>query len=526
MELLIVDDEVHIRTGLTEGVDWSSVGFDKVLSAGNGMEAWELFKRHSPAVVITDVRMPGLDGIELSRKILERTRDVRILILSGHADFDYAKRAMQLGVADYELKPAKIRNLLSFASSARESLLKERRESEDKRRLLFARWAQTVQQAQPQAGPEASYLALKPLIADPEKGYYRVLRIDLDRFQPDLPPAELFPASLLTAPPLDTAELLVGETSPGKYTLLCRSHASSGAPTDAQWLSWLERLDGHVRGRGPATISAGISTQGKAADLGRLAREAETACSLKITTGKGAKTVYSSALSGEVRGLSLVSAALSRDRELKEAICQADKLSAAKLLEDERVRLKRLVGLTPSHAAAWASDAVRLLVRTLEEMGIRFSERYGSTGSTATDLSEFDRLETLDDYADKLLRLYDAVLGELGERNGLRHSVSVRKAIEAVRSRYREELTVESMAEWIGITPNYFSHLFKKETGTAFREYVNEVRIAEAKRLLKTTNMLAYEITDQVGFPNYKHFCHVFKRSAGCSPSEYRRAGS
>ena len=116
MKLLIADDDYQILTGLRDGINWGAVGFDTVSTATNGNEALEIFIKERPQIVITDIRMPGLDGLALSEEMKKISDSVKIIIVSGHSDFQYARQAIKLGVCDYMLKPVNIRELLSLLS--------------------------------------------------------------------------------------------------------------------------------------------------------------------------------------------------------------------------------------------------------------------------------------------------------------------------------------------------------------------------------------------------------------------------
>ncbi len=119
--LLIVDDEIQIRNGLKYGIDWTSCGISEVCTAENGIEAFSLFEKKFYDIVITDIKMPGLDGLQLSKKIIEISPDTLIVILSGYSEFEYAKTAIQIGVLDYELKPVNISALINTVKKGLES---------------------------------------------------------------------------------------------------------------------------------------------------------------------------------------------------------------------------------------------------------------------------------------------------------------------------------------------------------------------------------------------------------------------
>jgi len=123
MKLLIADDDLQIRTGLKEGIDWETLTIDEVFIAANGIEAIKIYEEELPQIVITDVRMPGLDGLELSKEIRKLSGATKIIILSGYSDFEYAKKALQLGVTDYLLKPVKIAELKKLVATVRDEVI-------------------------------------------------------------------------------------------------------------------------------------------------------------------------------------------------------------------------------------------------------------------------------------------------------------------------------------------------------------------------------------------------------------------
>lgn len=243
MKILVVDDELNIRTGIRDGIDWTNIGIEEVIIASNGIEGLQIYKRANPEIVITDIKMPGMNGLELASEINKINNKTRIIVLSGYSDFEYARRAIKLKAVDYELKPIKIKRLIELVKNIKDDIFIEN---------------QSIQQKN----------------------------------------------------------------------------------------------------------------------------------EISNTTNK---------------------------------------------------------------------------------------------------------------------------------------NLSMMKAKKYIDENYKKDITVEEMAEIIEKTPNYFSHLFKKEFNTSFSEYLNTIRIREAKRLMLESNMLIYEISDEVGFNDYKYFSYVFKKVQGCTPSEFMK---
>jgi two-component system response regulator YesN len=140
MKLLITDDDRQIREGIVEGIDWNSIGINEVRSASNGVEALEIFNAFSPEIVVTDIRMPGVDGLELLKEVKRQKPSSKVIIISGYADFEYAKTAISFGAMDYILKPIRTRSLISLIMQARESVNNEKRMKKNLRNInVFTR---------------------------------------------------------------------------------------------------------------------------------------------------------------------------------------------------------------------------------------------------------------------------------------------------------------------------------------------------------------------------------------------------
>ncbi|MGO4543108.1 response regulator, partial [Paenibacillus sp. 2TAB19] len=120
MKLLIVDDDEQIRSGMEQGIDWAALDIEEVVTASNGLEAMIQFTEHMPEIVVTDVRMPGMDGLELLERIKEIKSETRVVILSGYNEFEYLKKAIQLDAVDYEMKPIRVRNFIALIQKIKE----------------------------------------------------------------------------------------------------------------------------------------------------------------------------------------------------------------------------------------------------------------------------------------------------------------------------------------------------------------------------------------------------------------------
>lgn len=126
MRILIIDDDVQIREGITEGIDWSSLGIEEVRNCGDGASGLVIYEEFRPDIILADVRMPEMDGLEFLRRIREKDENVKVIMISGYSDFEYLKSAIKYGAEDYELKPIKVKNLIGLISRTKQKIIQER----------------------------------------------------------------------------------------------------------------------------------------------------------------------------------------------------------------------------------------------------------------------------------------------------------------------------------------------------------------------------------------------------------------
>jgi len=521
MKLLIADDEVQIRTGLAEGIDWSMFDIDQVYSAANGTEAWELYNRHLPDIVITDIRMPGMDGLELSRAIKRKTPSAAVILLSGYADFQYAKEAIQIGVADYELKPVKLRSLIEMVKAAQHKLLAHRQEERERRTLQAARCLEKLALGE-QSNFSMGACEIVRYLTNTD-GSFVCMALEWDGYAVRL--SALSPErreqmyaevgkQLLSR--FASEEYVATDMRERRFYVLCRlAQVYSADSWEASVRQWHWDLNGTLTDKFGITVSLGMSAPGPVEALLRLMGEACGALNGKLVHGGG---VVFRAVPGfvPVRHYPLP---LIVEQKLAEAVLHLDVATVNALIDRQFEEAGQIAGLSREGVEELCVELLRILYGVWPEE--RKEERRSDRPESSRAI--FLHYEIMQTYKEEVLRRYMMTLER--QRNGSsgKHTYLIAQATDYIRSHYKSELTVETLAEVTGITPNYFSHLFNKEVGVPFREYLNRLRIDEAKQLLRSTNLLAYEVMDRVGFQNYKYFCQVFKKSEGCSPSDYRK---
>lgn len=514
--LLIVDDETNIRMGLKAMIERQFRDRFTVLTAGNGEEALEELARTKVDMVITDIRMPVMDGIELINRLYGTEPRPAMVILSGHDDFAYAKEAIRCEVKEYLLKPI-----------VREEL-----------RETLDRLEKELQRAEAQAE--------KLREAGKQAEVYRESAVNLVLLRQELSPGEVrsrlseaglawmdegFRIALLK--PAEAGRRLSGEEAAGWLGQLADAAGDGGEPR-AVLVHDHEGL--------PLLISPGIPEQVPA--LPRYAREQSMLAfrvglsercrgmeQLKPAYGQARKALKYSFLQ---TGPGIVAYDYVKDRDRGYAVPLAAVRKLSNMLGTDRVKdMKALL-----HEIMDPTAIVRYDIAYLEELGRALNELvfdrvfhvYGEESIEILKLykkvGHMYNFEHFHDY----LHGVESLLMRLNEYVSNMKAVHVdhremKKAVDFIHENYARDLNMAMVANHISLSYSYFSESFKAYTGDSFPHYLKKVRIDNAKRLLETTDRKIYEIGGMVGFENSKHFNRVFKEQEGVTPQEYRVQG-
>ncbi|MFD2334562.1 response regulator [Cohnella sp. GCM10020058] len=522
MKLLIADDDRQIREGIKEGIDWASLGIEEVLTASSGTEAFELFSAALPELVVTDVRMPGMDGLELLRRIKETRPATKVIILSGYNDFKYLKKAIQWDAADYEMKPIRARSLIRLIKKVSEEIVRERVSEETFRKYLASHKELFVEDLA--CGRIRDRLILLDGLAQyyrfDAKGTLLLVRVEPDRRGAETAQARSsVDAMLLRAREgreSEAGELWLG-TKGGSLIGLLKLETTSYLYARHAAASLKNRLTEIVRATsavGENAWSAGISAPGNAAAFNDLLSQAKEALDRRLYAGKGAVHAFDDAdrlRDDTIRGLD-------DDVDFKALIREAEGERLSKRIDAEFVRLREERAYSEKSVAAYCKTLIRLLA-LFREPSAELAEFVQVRSEELDSRSFFE----IGEYADFVRSAYDEAFKAYGSAGASRLSALMQLADAYIRKHYLQELTVERVAEHVGKTPNYFSHLFKKEMGVPFREYVNRLRIAKAKELIEGTTDRIYEIGERVGFADYAYFTQVFRKLEGRPPTAFRK---
>ena len=523
--VLLVDDEEEIRTGISRKIDWPSLGFRLVGEAGNGEEALELAEQLRPDVVLTDIKMPFMDGLELCRRLRISLPGARLVVFSGFDDFEYARQAVSMGVSEYILKPINAPELGQVLGKLREQLDRQRLERRDME-TLRRRYEESLPVLR-----ELFYTRLLSGQIRPEQVRDRAARDEIDL------PGGIWAAALVHVDgpggeeERDELLLLSVQSFLTKHfslrdctvrvvlygdmaALLVRLCEEDRLYPLLEELERLSRLSQSYLGLG-LTIGVGLPCRGPE-ELNRSAAGARSALDYRVLAG-GGRVIYIGDLEPQA------TAAPSFEEEDQRALSAAVKLGTQEQVEEMvRSLMERLshAGLSLSKCDLFLLEVVTCLVRLTRSGGVEVEEVFGERFTGAVSVADFSSLEELGRWlGERCQRLHEL----LGRRRSDSTWQMVERAKDYIAGHYTDEqLSVESLCSHIHLSPTYFSTLFKREVGMSFTAYVTKVRMDEAARLLRETDEKTYRIAEATGFSDPSYFSYVFKRHFGLSPSKFR----
>ncbi|MDQ8733117.1 helix-turn-helix domain-containing protein [Paenibacillus sp. LHD-38] len=510
-KVLLADDERLDLEGMRTFIPWQDLGMEVVAGVLNGFDACKVLDAEKIDIIVTDVRMPNMTGLELARRALEQSKDIKIIFVSGYQDFSYVKQALSLNAVNYVLKPMDDQELI-------DSLLKVREDLDQERQRQDAYW-----QMVPIVKNEyllqllegtSSARTVEILNQDYEMNHFRypgmaaVIEID-DRSwkQSEESEPERDEMQQVVSICTELGVRQICKISKTRIAILIEQADNGNLP---------ERMIGHVNERHAFSITAGVGEQcGSISELSHSYKQAVEALDLKMFYGKGRVIGY-----GEVRP-SEKEDVKHLDEKL-EALFVA--MSAYELvrIHDE---LDDLFQIAKSLKSKFTLRNYALyIVMKLDNYLQRTNENvFQLLGMELNNYDIIMQFETINDIHIWLRRRVYEISETLQANKQKKNWKLIKQIIDYMKERTQDNITLRDLAEQFSLSPNYLGLIFKEETGKNFSEYFIQLRMEEACRLLKTTNMKIYEIADRVGYRHLPYFSRQFKEMYGMTPLEYRR---
>ncbi len=526
---LIIDDEPIVREGIARTINWEEHGFELVGVFRDGREGLEGVEQLRPDVILSDVCMPFVDGLELAATVAAQYPRIKTILLTGYDEFEYAQEAVRLNVRDFILKPITAAELREVLGTLRQELDEEHaqfRNSERQRQqlteslpLLQERFLNgLIRQNTPMKDAMQRAELLELQLPGPR---YHVLLCDQDRDTSEAPAevsfSEITVQHEIAKEAQQLGDVVVFGTLNDQVVILV-SLPETGDPLPAS-LRVAEAVSDHVERTLGRTISIGIGDV--VSSLDQLPRGFETArVALEQRFVLGPRQIISM---DQVRGNNqppVSQQPTERRGEFIQALKTADPAMAVAAVRRvlEPVVLQGDIGEVLVVTNRILADALN----TLDALEVDYRGMMEVGDNPFATLGRMKTIQEIYDWFEQFIRHASTALDSRREQ----HSLSkVRGAEQYIREMYQDRtLALQDVCTALAVSKSYLTMVFKKHTGMTIVEYLTEVRMEEAKALLRGSDLRVYEIAEQVGYRDAHYFSLTFRKQVGQTPSEYRES--
>ncbi|SFS52650.1 response regulator [Paenibacillus sp. BC26] len=535
-KVLLVDDEQHITRNLEKVIPWSMLGLEVTGTAKNGVEALELLRAEPADLILCDIRMPVMDGLELVRQIRERGMACDVIMLSGYQDFSYTRSAIQYGVKDYILKPIPydeltgvIARVMSEQRNKRQQIKEEQRKLDRMIDLANEKILYDVLMDYTDITPDNWLMAgQEQLLGEPQ---YTLLVLDIDAGSADARDWREWPDKerkiwnfavcnvLRETLQLDGLHHAVIQMRDGEWCVLIRgqkaAESGDGSPEarELQVNQWADMLLASVRKNAKLQLHAGIYD--KMTAMNKLSSAYKTVQrGMQLSTESVPIAVYGSEFAGGFDpGRTLW--------DIAERLIGAMKRGDAAGVDTEQRRLAEQL-----HKAGGSAEG------RLKPM-LHFLALHLMRELKEADLLQREQEEAMWRKMDLHFGVKDLFAAiRQASSEGVARSTDKRKHSERQLNDAKQfmdrhlfrDLSVEEAATYVGLSTSHFSLLFKQTYGETFIEYITRQRMEKAKALLLETMKSVALIAKEVGYAERRYFTKVFMKYAGQNPTDYRMA--
>ncbi len=531
IKVLIIDDEPIIREGLRRTIDWDRLQCSIAGEAENGVEAVEKINSLQPDIVITDIMMPGLSGLELTKFIKDYHPHIKIIFLTGYNNFSFAQQAIKLGAFDFVLKPTNTDELEAIISKAGNEIAKS--DADLQRQMV-------IKKMMDESLPILRDKFITDLIfnnvysVDEIKGKMKFFGIEIKSYILMCAEIDNYNEAKNTLSEEDkiinllsvkekSVELL--ERCKIQNIIVCNQNAVTAILTfgndeeeellKSSVISIAEELRNKVENAFPFTVSIGISHfYTNIADIRFAYREAVMCLENRFYIGNNSTIHTDDIFNFE---------SLSKSRSIEISRLQ----EAIRTGNVEKIKLETDTIINSLHGFSKQSLVRNLCMEIVLAATRLYCEIYGNIKDILEeDDIPFDRLMsrcTASELYDTVREIIDSICRNISEKQNSQTRKVVSRALEYIHTNFNRDISLNDVADHAFMSPWYFSKLFKKETGFTFTEFLLKVRIDQAKELLKgSLELKTYEIADKVGFNDARYFGQIFKKVTGLTPSEYK----
>lgn len=526
--VMLVDDEEEVIHVIMKKLDWESMGFKIAGYAHNGMEALEMAEEMQVDVVMTDIKMPYMDGLTLCKELKQQYQGIKVIVFSGFDEFEYAREAIKIEAEEYILKPVNAIELKEVFERIKINLDKERDEKQNFEKLknYYVESLPVLQE---------NFLISLITGSIPKN---KIDRYALN-YQIDLS-GEYYSVTVLHL----SIDKEAGNNTEVNPLLL--SMAVKRLAEEQLRSNWNSYTVSYLRDILILTRLVHKEDNSRLTDdMDKICKMAKKVCLATVTAGVGYVCDSTETLSMSYEGAqNAISYGVLYGNGKAINIAEVDPKGKSDFAWEESY-IQNILRNIKLGKEDLIKESIKELIYTIREFNLSIQQyhvlileiltemfRFGSNnqlnveeifGANMEAYSKVLQMQSIEELEEWLLDISDKIQSQFCKEKSESTRSFVDKAIEYVKEYYgNQDLTVDSMCSYLGVSSAYFSTVFKKETGKTFINYLTDYRMERAVEMLMTTSEKTYVIAEKTGYSDPNYFSYVFKKKFGISPSKYK----
>jgi two-component system, response regulator YesN len=536
LKMIIADDESIVRHGLRNVIQWENFGIEVVAEAADGQEALDACLELNPDILFTDIRMPMLDGLEVAMKLKELKMNIRVVIISGAQDFNYAKTALDADAEGYVLKPVNIDDLSDVFKKVVNRIKLERNQQSEVTQLkqqlhehfplirenILRNMIHGVYVNAQEINKKMQFYNI-PLQTDGDH-LVSVLQIDdYSRYTDNLTEEDrqllIFSIHNIIEEIMNNYNAgIVFSTNENEFVMIFNHNAQSGR----KYTEICEEITLCLRKFLDVSVSIGIGRSvGSILSVNLSYKDAATALQYKFYTGKNSiLDINDIHIMNEFNPSNIDSSNLYEyENQLMNFVKLGDCESVQKTISNIFDEICSSRNIPIDYVQSIWVEIVCIASRNIRDLG---ENPDSITGSCSMILEEIYRKENADDLKKYISGIFAEITHYFSKKYNQKNIAIINKIKEIIAKRYNEDLSVAKISGEIYLTPNYISQIFRKETGETITQNITKIRMEQAKKLLKSTDFKILEISEKVGYEDSHYFSKAFKKYTGVHPQKYQ----
>lgn len=528
--ILIVDDEQLIRQGIRARLDYLGFKFDSIWEADDGRTALSILEKKSVDIMITDIKMTDMGGIDLIGTVKPLYPNIEFMILSGYAEFSYAEQAIHLGVSAYLLKPISNEELKKAMNSVLENLQRREQNSkiiklgesilkENEQYVLEKNLNALLHHMETSKGEGRMLIEnIQPYFPIQNRNLMTILmNIDGDSYESnkfgyeDINLIRFTLKNIFSESTIKSQKVVINNLSNSNQLFAVLSNTCD-VTLRAEAEQVLAMVQGVLWNRMHISISIGVSSIRNHLSM-KGTKEAQEAFQQRLIHGNGNIYFYD-----DIKLLDAGQLPVSELHMLNQYIERLDvgniQFMVNAIFSDERIQKYNVNYIR----MMW----VRIVGILLKSANSTFEKEPRKAEQLVFDLEELVAISSLQELREHLWTLILDCL-ELDSNTDTTAKNKIKLAIKYITDHYNKDIAINDLAERFTMSPNYFSSIFKKETGKTTINYIKEVRLTKAKEYLVKSEKSVVDIAKEVGYEDSQYFFKVFKKATGQTPLQYRK---